>query len=66
MKVKLEDVIEQIEFANESNKTYLNKSTGEIHLIPEEVDMYIRNEVFDENDLPDWEKEIIPIAKDIL
>ena len=66
MKVKLEDVIEQIELANESNRTYLNKSTGEIHLIPEEVDMYIENEVFDEDDLPDWEKEIVPIAKDIL
>ena len=66
MKVKLEDVIERIEFANESNKSYLNKSTSEIHLIPEEVDMYIESELFDEEDLPDWEKEIVPIAKDIL
>jgi len=65
MKVKLEDVIEQFELASESNQTYLNKITGEIHLIPEEVERYVENEEFDEEDLPEWEKEIIPVYKDI-
>lgn len=65
MKVKLTDVIEHIECANESSKSYLNKNTGEILLIPEEVDMYIESDLFYEDDLPDWEKQIVPIAKDI-
>jgi len=65
MKVKLEDVIEQFELASESNQTYFNKTTGEIHLIPEEVESYVESDLFDENDLPEWEKEIIPIYKDI-
>jgi len=65
MKVKLEDVIEQFELASESNQTYLNKTTGEIHLIPEEVESYVESDLFDENYLPEWEKEIIPIYKDI-
>jgi len=65
IKVKLEDVIEQLELANELNKSYINKNTGEIHFIPEEVETYTENEEFDENDLPGWEKEIIPVARDI-
>jgi len=65
MKVKLEDVIEQFELASESSQTYLNRITGEIHLIPEEVELYVENEEFDEEDLPEWEKEIIPVYKDI-
>ncbi len=65
-KVKLEDVIEQLQLSNEETKSYLNKSTGEIHLIPDEVENYIEEEGSDEYDLPDWEIEIIPIAKDIL
>lgn len=56
-KIKLEDVIQQVEFANNSNKSFFNKKTGEIHLIPEEAEMYIDSEVFDENDLPEWEKK---------
>ena len=64
-KVNLEDIIEQFELASESNKSYLNRNTGEIHLIPEEVEMYFDNEEFDENDFPEWEKEIIKIEKDI-
>ena len=64
-KVNLADIIEQFELASESNKSYLNRNTGEIHLIPEEVEMYFDNEEFDENDLPEWEKEIIRIEKDI-
>ena len=65
MRVKLEDIIEQIELANEESKSYLNKSTGEIHLIPDEVESYLEEDS-DEDDLPEWEIEIIPIAKDIL
>ena len=64
-KVNLADIIEQFELASESNKSYLNRNTGEIHLIPEEVEMYFDNEEFDENDLPEWEKGIIKIEKDI-
>ena len=66
VKVKLEDVIEQLEFASEENNSYLNKTTGEIHFIPDEVERYAEDEDFDEDDLPVWEKEFIPITKDIL
>ena len=64
MKVKLDDVIEQILFASESNQSYFNKNTGEIHLIPDEVESFIEFKMEDDF-IPEWEKELIPIAKDI-
>ncbi len=64
MKIKLDNVIEQIEFANESNTSFFNKKTGEIHLIPDEVERYTDQDMEDDF-IPEWEKELIPIAKDI-
>ena len=64
-KLKLEDLIEQLEFANESNKSFFNKMTGEIHLIPEEVERYAEQDIEDDDLIPEWEKEIISILKDI-
>jgi hypothetical protein len=64
-KLKIEDMVEQLEFASESNKSFFNKKTGEIHLIPEEVERYAEQNIEDDDLIPEWEKEIIPIAKDI-
>ncbi len=65
MKIKLDDLIEHIEFANESNQSYFNKMTGEIHLIPEEVERYAEQNIEEDDFIPEWEKEIIPILKNI-
>ena len=65
MKVKLDDLMEPFEFANESQPYFLNRSTGEIHLIPEDFQIFGDDDDFLENDLPDWEKEFVPIYKDI-
>lgn len=64
-KLKIEDVVEQLEFASESNKSFFNKKTDEIHLIPEEVERYAEQNIEDDDLIPEWEKEIIPIVKDI-
>ena len=65
MKVKLDDLLESLEFTNESHTSFLNKFTGEIHLIPDELKLYVEQEEFDENELPEWEKEILLLYKDI-
>jgi len=64
-KVKLYDVIEQLEFSSESNKSFFNKRTDEIHLIPEELERYAEQNNDDEDFISEWEKELIPIIKDI-
>jgi len=65
-KVKIDDVVEHLEFASDMNKSFLNKNTGEIHLIPEELERYGEPDFDDDDDfIPEWEKEIIPVIKDI-
>jgi hypothetical protein len=64
-KVKLEDVIEQLEFANESSKSFYNIINEEIYIIPEEVERYTIQNNLDDEFISEWEKELIPIAKDI-
>jgi hypothetical protein len=64
-KVKLEDVIESIEFANDLNKFFFDKNTGKIHLITDEVEMHIDDDPEDNDFIPEWEKELVLIARDI-
>ncbi|MEW6196523.1 MAG: UPF0158 family protein [Bacteroidota bacterium] len=63
-KIKLESVIEQLEFASDMNKSFFNKITGEIHLIPEELERHAEQNI-DDDFMAEWEKELIPIVKDI-
>jgi hypothetical protein len=64
-KVKLEDVIEGVEFANDLNKFFFNKKTEKIHLITDEVEMHIDDDPEDDDFIPEWEKEFVLIARDI-
>lgn len=63
--VKLEDIIEQIDFAGDSHKSFFNKITGEIHLISDEDSMHCDEDFEEDEFIPEWQKEIIRIAKDI-
>ncbi len=65
-KIKLENVIEQIEFATDLNNSVFHKITGAIYLIPEEVLRFVESDDEDDEFISEWEKELIPIAKDIL
>lgn len=44
---------------------YLDKESGEIVVIPREV-MSVVEEEGEMDDLPDWEKELVEVAKDVL
>ena len=64
-KVKIDDVVEHLEFASDMNKSFLNKKTGAVHLIPAELERYGESDFDDDDFIPEWEKEIIPVIKDI-
>jgi len=67
--IKLEDVIQQLEFANKFSRSFFNKKDSQIYVIPEEVKRYIEEDDLeddlDDDFIPEWEQELIPIAKDI-
>ena len=63
--VKLSDIIEGLESQSDESASFLNKKTGEVVLM---TDYAMRaaeeNEPFE--DVPDWEKELVSIAREIL
>ncbi len=63
--VKLSDIIEGLESQSDESASFLNKKTGEVVLM---TDYAMRaaeeNEPFEE--VPDWEKELVSIAREIL
>ena len=65
VRVKLSDIIEGLESQSDESASFLNKKTGEVVLM---TDYAMRaaeeNEPF--KDVPDWEKELVSIAREIL
>ena len=65
VRVKLSDIIEGLESQSDESASFLNKKTGEVVLM---TDYAMRaaeeNEPFE--DVPDWEKELVSIAREIL
>jgi len=64
--VNLEDIIEGMEMQTEFNHSYLDTMTGEIVSVTEEELDYAQNEELDLDELPDWQKELVEIAEEIL
>ncbi|WP_297522512.1 hypothetical protein [uncultured Clostridium sp.] len=65
MKVNLEDVIESIEFENESLNHYYNKKTGIIIYVEDKESAgYSADDFARINDFEDWEKELIEALYD--
>ena len=68
LKVDLEMIANAMEdVARMDMEYYLDEETGEVIFIPEEVSRYVEEE--DKNlrkELPDWQKEVVKLAQDIL
>lgn len=64
-RVKLDDIIEGMEFQSDESTSYLNKSTGKVVIISEEEFTAARDDEPIE-DFLDWQHENITIAKEIL
>jgi hypothetical protein len=63
--VKLSDIIEGMEFQSDESSSFLNKKTGEVVLM---TDYAMQAAEDDEplEELPDWERELVAIAREIL
>jgi hypothetical protein len=65
-KVKIEDVLQAIELANDEGKYYYNKSTGKIIYIDDEVRRMAED--YDEDDLDkllEWQRDDVEAAIDV-
>ena len=57
--VSIRDVVEAIDLPNNDWRSYLNVDTGEIVTVTDE-DRRLVEEGEDPNDLPEWQREILP------
>jgi len=64
-RVKLSEIIEGLEFQSDESSSFLNTRTGEVVLM---TDYAMRAAEDDEplEDLPDWERELVAIAREII
>jgi len=65
MKVQLSDIIEALEFTNSENAAYVNLKSGEI-VILSESDMSAAEDDLNIENYPEWQKENIRVAKELI
>jgi hypothetical protein len=63
--VKLKDIIEGLEFLTEEDSSYLNTVTGEVVYVTTE-ELGAAEEDAPLEDFPDWQHDVIRIARDIV
>lgn len=64
LKVNLDEITGLMEMRDSEDGYYLDLQTGKTVIIPSDL-MYGGFEDDDHSSLPDWEKELVPIAKEI-
>ena len=65
IRVKLNDIIEGLEFQSDESSWFLNKKTGEVILMTD----YVMQAAEDDellDDMEDWERDLVAIAGEIL
>ncbi|MHC4174455.1 MAG: UPF0158 family protein [Planctomycetota bacterium] len=65
IRAKLDDIIEGLEFQSDESSSFLDKTTGKVVLISEYEMCAAENEDPIE-DFPDWEQDLVRIAKEIV
>jgi len=66
IKVKLSDIVGELETAHEGGYSFLNKISGEIvYLSEEDFELSEQEDIEEDDDIADWQKENIAIAREI-
>src|SRR5712692_5648208 len=65
VEVKLDKIIEALELADDSISSYLDIETGKVHSITEEEFDLAEDPQTAIEDLPDWQRETVELARDI-
>jgi len=65
IRVKLDEIIEGLEFQSDESSSFLDKTTGKVILISD-YEMRAAEDDDPVEDFPDWEQELVAIAKEII
>jgi hypothetical protein len=64
-RVKLSEIIGEMELQHDQGSLYLNKKTGEVVLLIDE-ELLTAEEEESSGELPEWQREAMKVAKDVL
>ena len=64
-RVKLSEIVGEMELQHDQGSLYLNRKTGEVVLLIDE-EMHTAEEMESSEELPEWQREAMKIAKDVL
>lgn len=64
--VSLDAVADELDDLMDDSTAYVNRKTGEVMTLSVDEASLVEEEDFDEEDLPDWERELIPKIREIL
>jgi len=64
-RVKLSEIIGEMELQHEESSLYLNKKTGEVVMVTDE-EIRATEEEDSLEELPEWQREAIKVARDVL
>ncbi len=65
LRVDLEEIAMAMEMQMSENESYLDTETGEVVMVPHELQ---GEDIFDEEyvaGLPEWEQDLVPLAREI-
>jgi hypothetical protein len=65
IRVKLNDIIEGLEFQSDESSSFLDKTTGKVVLISD-YEMRAAEDDDPIEDFPDWQQDLVRIAKEIV
>ena len=62
--VTLRDVIEEMEMSSDEATSYINRNTGELITVTDEM-FSLAEDPDEEEDAPEWEKELLPKVREV-
>lgn len=64
-KVEIAEIAEAMEIDRVTNEYFLDRDTGEVVIVPEEIHFAISTDTLDQDDMTDWERDFMAIARAI-
>lgn len=64
--VSLQAVVDEMDLLGDEMVAYINKQSGELYTVSDEEAGYIEEGEEDSEFIPDWQKEMLPKAKEVL
>ena len=64
-KVEIAEIAEAMEIDRVTNEYFLDRDTGEVVILPEEIHSAISTDTLDQDDMTDWERDFMAIARAI-